>query len=310
MHSLLGGVRNLQGRWPEAILACRQAVGEADSVGELAALAHAYYALDIALVQSGRSKEATNSWAALKIFEQLGDAEHESMVLNNLGVLAYFEGRWDDAISLYLRAGEASERAGLPATVAYTDGNVGEILSDQGRLDEAETHLQRARRIWIATGDQNVGFLDVLLARLTIRRGHHREGIAMLEAAVASLRRLKLDADAGFAQALIAEAEALGGDPLVALDIASRELQAQDRLRPLLTRVAGVALARLGEREAAIRELRHSMQTARERGADYDVAATIDVLSVLGEAEESLRRERDELFRRMKIVHHSLPTLS
>ena len=66
-------------------------------------------------------------------------------------------------------------------------------------------------------------------------------------------------------QAWIAEAEAFGGDPFRALDIASQTLRSNDRLRPLLTRMGGVALARLGQREAATRELRHSLRTARER---------------------------------------------
>ena len=77
IRSDLGGIRNRQGRWPRAISECRQAIAEAESVGELSALAHACYALDLALVESGRPAEATHSWRALEIYEQLGDPEHE-----------------------------------------------------------------------------------------------------------------------------------------------------------------------------------------------------------------------------------------
>ena len=97
IRSYLGGIRNRQGRWAEAISTCRQAIAEAEAVGELSALAHACYALDWALVESGRREQATHSWRALELFEQLGDPEHESAVLNNLGMFAYFDGRWDDA---------------------------------------------------------------------------------------------------------------------------------------------------------------------------------------------------------------------
>ena len=72
-------------------------------------------------------------------------------MLNNLGMFAYFDGRWDDAIALYRRARVRGERSGRPADVAFIDCNVGEILSDQGHLDEAEEHLQRARRVWSGT---------------------------------------------------------------------------------------------------------------------------------------------------------------
>jgi tetratricopeptide (TPR) repeat protein len=305
--SLLGGMRNRQGRSLRAIPVCRRAIEQAESVGELRALAHAYHNLDWALLESGRSQEPTYSWEALRIFEELGDPEHEFVVLNNLGMFAYWADRWDDAVELYTRAGQASERAGMPANRAFTDGNVGEILSDQGHLDEAEAHLQRARRTWTATGDvQNVAFADALLARLTVRRGRYGEGLEMLEAASESLRRLKLAPYVEFTEAAIVEAEAFAGDARRALDIASRELQDSDRQRPMLTRLAGIALARLGQTEAAVRELTQSLRSARERRSDYDIAATIDALDGLGAADPEAVEQRDEIVARLRIVR--LPT--
>jgi class 3 adenylate cyclase/predicted ATPase len=303
IRSNLGGIRSRQGRWTETAKVCKQAIAEADSVGELPALAHACYVLDWALVELGRRDEATNARRALTIYEDLGDLEHQSMVLNNLGMLAYFEGRWDDAVELYRRASTCSERAGLPAVTAYTDCNVGEILSDQGHLDEAEEYLQRARRIWTSTGErQSVAYIDVLMGRLAVRRGEHRLGVATLESAHAELRKFRLDAYADFAEALVAEAEAFGGDPFRALEIASRVLQADDRQRPLLTRMAGIALARLGQKEAALRELSHSLRTARERASDYDIAATIDAMATLGYADSELPANRDAILGRLKVM--------
>jgi class 3 adenylate cyclase/tetratricopeptide (TPR) repeat protein len=310
MRSLLGGIRNGQTNWSEAISACSEAISEAESVGELPALAHACYALDLALVGSGRPNEATHSWRALEIYERLGDPEHESIVLNNLGAFAYFDGRWDDAIGLYRRAAACSERAGRPADAAYTDCNVGEILSDQGRLDESEAHLQRAHRMWTATEDrQNVALVDVLLARLAVRRGRNLEGLPMLEAAMADLRRFRIDWQADFAQALIAEAEAFAGDPQRALEIAREELESGDRHRPLLERVSGIGLARLGREDAAKDELMRALASARERGAEYDIAATIDALDAIGSADLGLLRDRDEIIARLKIEDLRTPVL-
>ena len=212
----------------------------------------------MASVESGRPDEATHSWRALEIYQQLGDPEHEHIVLNNLGAAAYFDGRWDDAVELYRRAGEAGERAGMAALVAFVDNNIGEVLSDQGHFDEASTHLVRAGRVSSATRDrQNIALADMLLGRLEVRRGNYREGLPMLQRAAEELSRSGIAYYADLAQALIAEAEAFGGDALQALDLASRALKANDQVRPLLTRVAGIALARLGEKRAAIRELTH-----------------------------------------------------
>jgi tetratricopeptide (TPR) repeat protein len=303
IRSLLGGVRNKQGRWADAIATCRQAISEAESIGELSALAHACYALDWALVESGRADQATNSWRALAIYEQLGDPEHEFLVLNNMGGMAYWADRWDDAVQLYQRAAECAQRAGKPSSAAFTDCNVGEILSDQGNLDEAEVQLQRARQIWSATGErQAVTWVNLLIGRLAVRRGKYSDGLSMLEAAGSELRQLGLDAYTDVAQAWIAEAAAFGGDPFRALEVASQELQANDRQRPLLTRVGGVALARLGQTQAAMRELRHSLQTARDRNARYDIAATIDAMAAIETVEPDLLRERDEILHQLKIT--------
>jgi tetratricopeptide (TPR) repeat protein len=310
-RAYLAGIRNRQGRWDEAIDACQQAIAEAESVGELSALAHASYALDWALVESGRQEEATHSWRALEIYEQLGDLEHEHLVLNNLGMFAYFAGRWEDAVELYHRAAQCGERSGRPADVAFTDCNVGEILSDQGHLDAAEASLSRARRIWSSTGErQAVAFVDVLLARLAVRRGQCGAGLPMLEAAEAELRRLHLDAYADFARALVAEAEALAGNALRGLDIARAQLAAADRHRALLQRTVGVALARLGLPAAARAELLGALTTSRERRADYDTAATIDVLDMLGQADADMLRERDSILLQLQIKQLPVPALA
>ena len=110
--SYLAGVRNRQGRFAQATRLCREAITAAESVGELPALARACYSLDWALFELGRPEQATHSQRALAIYAQLGDPEHESAVLTNLGAYAYFDGRWVEAADLYQRAGECGERAG------------------------------------------------------------------------------------------------------------------------------------------------------------------------------------------------------
>ena len=164
---------------------------------------------------------------------------------------------------------------------------MGEILSDQGHLDEADAHLQRARRVWSGTGErQAVAYADVLVARVAIRRGHHVEGLAILESCMEALRRFGLDAYGDFAEALIAEAEAFAGDPSRARQIAAQKMDLVDLYRPLLQRVSGIALARLGHEGEAEAELLRALESARELRAEYELAATIDVLDALGDEME------------------------
>jgi tetratricopeptide (TPR) repeat protein len=308
LHSHLAGIRNWQGRWLDAVRLSRQAIAEAEAVGEPRALARACYSLDWALRESGHPEEANYSWRALEIYEELRDPEHESRVLNNLGMFAYFDGRWDDALTLYRRSRESGERAGTPAEVAYTDVNIGEILSDQGRVEEAREHLERARRVWSGTGErQSVAFTDLLLARLATRSGDGQQAVPKLEAAMSELREVGMDAYADFAQSLLAEAEGLGGAPERALVVAHEQLKVTDRNAPLLERVAGIALARLGYTTAAQAELIAALESARGSGVEYEVAATIDVLHAVGAADADLLRERDEILSRLDIVRMPTP---
>ena len=132
----------------------------------------------------------------------------------------------------------------------------------------------------------------------------------MLEASVTELRRLSMDADAHFALALIAEAEAFAGEPSRALQIARQELVADERNRPMLERAAGFALARLGQLDEAEGALMRALAHADERGATYDTAATISALDALGVAGPGLLRQRDEILARLKIKQLPMPALA
>ena len=99
--------------------------------------------------------------------------------------------------------------------------------------------------------------------------------------AAVELRTLGETQDSERAEIVLAEAEALAGDASRAAASAHRLLASSDEL-PWLKRVRAVALARLGKLDEALDDLDSSLATARERGALYDVAATLDVLQALG----------------------------
>ena len=204
IRSHLGGIRNRQGRWAEAISTCRQAIAEAEAVGELSALTHAYCALDWALIESGRPEEAIHSRRALELCEQLGDPEHESAVLNSLGLFAYFDGRWDEAVALYERAGECSDRAGRPADRALDrlqrgrdPVRPGAARRGRGAPAACSPRVERDRR---ATGGgvrRRAADAACGAPRLVSGRGAHPRGKRR-----PSLHKSGADVFAGFARAL------------------------------------------------------------------------------------------------------------
>ena len=219
----LAAVRQRQGRTGEATRLAREAIAEAEAAGEELALGHACQILDWGLIMSGRATEPEHSARALEIFRRHGAADRESAVLNNMGAFAYRAGRWDDAIALYRRSADASERAGDVNFAAFTDCNIGELLSDQGRLQDAEPLLRRALQVWRGTADEHgVAFVTALLGRLHARAGRTDESVELLEDALVRFEALRVEIDAALVKALLAEAALFAGRSEQAHDARAR----------------------------------------------------------------------------------------
>ncbi len=307
----LGSVRRQQGRAAEAARLFGEGLAAAAQAGDDVLEARAGFMLDWVLFELGRREEAVRSERALETYERVGDLERQSVVLNNLGMFAYWEGHWARAAELYARAAETSERAGDAWAAAYGDCNIGELRSDQGDYADAEVRLRRARRVWRGTEDDaGVAFTSALLGRLAVRDGRAAEGIELIRIAIRDFRDLDAAGDAALAEAYLAEAELLSGRPRDALAGADRQLADRERgaARPLLLRIRGAALARIGDRDGAAAALREALEAARERGEPYEILVALDVLVALGgPGAGDLFGERDALRDSLDVV--ALPSL-
>jgi tetratricopeptide (TPR) repeat protein len=300
--SRLAGLRERQGRPLETERLCRDAIPEAERVGERRALAYLCVALDTALMRSRRLEEPTNWMRALEIYRELDDPENESTVLNNIAGIAHMDGRWDEVVDLLEQAAECGRRAGSPADAAFSDLNIGEVRSDQGRLDEAGVHLRRALRVFRATGErQLVAAVTMKIGRNTIRQGEPGAGLKLIEQAASDLRGFGIDVEANEADGLLAEAEALAGSAERALHIADRLLGSWDVNSPLLLRVRALALARLGDDESSKHQLELAA-AARERGELYELALALDALERVDGSSPDRERERDAILKQLGVL--------
>jgi class 3 adenylate cyclase/tetratricopeptide (TPR) repeat protein len=310
--AMLATIRQRQGRPAAAIGLCRRAMRLAEETGEDRALAHACYVLDWALVESGRSHGEGHAQRALEIYRRLGDLGHESAVLNNLGGFAYREGRWADAVALYLRGADASARSGSAANAAFGDCNVGELLSDQGHADEGETLLRRARQVWKATGyDWGVAYATAQLGRLAARCGRHGQADARLLEARTRFAALAVQGDIVYVAALRAEAALFAERPAEAEAEARRLLEEPEvgLLTPLLWRVLGAAHAQQGDPDAAREAFRRSLAAAREQEDPFETLLALDWLAaVTGDAAGDA--ERRALTERLAIASIARPPLA
>ena len=309
IEALLGFITLWLGQPREAVEWLRRAIAEGESVDAKKAVAHALAGLDMAYNALGDSWRATHSAKALELYEDLGDLVGQGGVLNNLGMTAYWAGRWNEALDLYRRALAAWEQAGDTRSVSTATFNIGEILSAQGRLDEAEPLLREAERSSRATG----GAADIAesmmeTALLDARRGNVERALAKLEEA----RRLHESSGNRSATLLVdarvAEALELGGDYDRAAEIAARTLaRAVDDensalVRPVLNRVLGQAHLLAGRLDSAREALELAVAEANRVGHRYEEALALAALDGLGDAPRDVAARRDSLFEQLGIV--------
>jgi tetratricopeptide (TPR) repeat protein len=309
-----------QHRSEEAIEWCERTISEAERSGARDALAEAYFILDWANVALGRLDEAVYSERAVPIYEELGNRDRVAIVLNNLGQLAYLEGRWDEALEHTRRARAEWKKIGDRTRETLAEFNIAEILAHQGLLEEAEEILTGALEVRKAAGNllevahttSALARLAALGARFDEAQGLYTEARTLFEDEQDDVFLLAIDAR-------IMEALVLARDPVRALDMANELLETagtMEGVSPIVgavNRLRGWALVQQGELEGALSAFEESLHIAQlhdpnygdNRSIDYDVVLSLDALihvrSLTGAPAAELVRERDDIVARLGI---------
>ncbi|MGH9137523.1 MAG: tetratricopeptide repeat protein [Acidimicrobiales bacterium] len=317
LYLAYGAVRLRQGRHREAVPLLEEAVRQAEALEALPTLAHAYYDLDWAFTELGQPDPRYRE-LALPIYEELGDWEGQGNTLNNLGLGAYYEGRWDEARTSWQRAREAFEKAGDVVQVATIANNIGEILSDQGHLAEAEDEFHTALTTWTeAQFRVGVGLAISNLGRAAARAGRFDEAAALLASAIEQLQAIGARELALEAEARDAERCVLAGDHEqgIARAEAAHARATRPVLRAGIERTIGYAWAQRGELESARRSLQQSLATAEHVGAAFEIAQTRMALARVNGAAGELAAaapadpEATAIFDRLAVVWTPQPPL-
>jgi tetratricopeptide (TPR) repeat protein len=277
----VAGVKYRQGHFHEGIEWSEHAAEHAEQAGDRASLAHAHYLLHANKTALGITDPA-HTRLALPILEEVGDLVGQSSLLNNLGIEAYYAGRWDDAIDLYRGAGELSARAGDVVNVARARNNEAEIRSDQGRLVEAGELLDEAQRVWRAA-HYTVGMALTTsnLGRLAARSGRFEEADGLLRDARERFEALGSEALAQEADARRVECFVLSGRFQEALELLPRvaaEAGREGVLPAFLERLYGYALVQARRPDEAGAHFDGSKELAQSVGATYELALTLEAV--------------------------------
>ena len=296
-----------------AITWSERAIEQARSVGDGGALSKAYDTLDWAKFAVGESTGGRYLRLALEVSEQLGDLWAQANVLNSLGFFAYFEGRWTEALDFYDRSRVISTKVGDPLMPANQACNMAEIYCERGNLDDAEGLLRDSLPVLRAGGRRVfLGYGLMFLGRVAARGHRFDEALAMFDEARALFAEVGAPEEIVEVTARTAECRTFMGDGEEALDLTDEALARAGRSDtegpslPLVHRTRGYALAqlsRLGEARSALDE---SLEMARARGQDVDVAFTLFALGRLSEVDGSTMSvdaiaERDTILERLGV---------
>ena len=314
---------------PEVVIEwCERAIQEAERSNARDALAQAYFTLDWAYVSLDRPAEAIYSERAIAIYEELGNLDLLAWVLNNLGGFRYLDGRWDEAIELAGRARDTFRKIGDDMNAVIVALNIAEILSDQGRSDEAGPIFHEAIELR-RTGGIPLEIAEglSLLGRHEARVGNFAEAHAAFDEARELYRANDgADFDLVTTEARRVECLVLEGRSTEALEAAIAALAAAEPLSgasvivAALHRQRGWALAQAGDLAAARAAFRESLETASGGGEnyglisnDYEVALTLDALSrverLAGITSATHDAERDQILARLDVVRLPQPPL-
>jgi predicted ATPase/class 3 adenylate cyclase len=297
LRALRTGVLSDQFRPRMALEVGLLAVEDAEASGEMDALARAYTKIDEAYQILGQRDRAVHEERALEIFEELGDLSGILLLAINLGVQAYADGRWDDAIAMYSKAQEVARRSGNVAGEGAAAANLGEVLISRGQFDQAETLLQESRRV--LRGQNVLGFAlfaETQLGRLLMERGDLDGAVAALRRVIEEADRIGQDFFAVDASVHLADAVTRAGEPLEALAIIDRaaELAGEDAAlyEVPLERLRAGALVAQEQPAEALTHIDPALASAREQRLAYEEALLLVIKAETGDGEalEEARR--------------------
>jgi tetratricopeptide (TPR) repeat protein len=187
--------------------------------------------------------------------------------------------------------------------------NIGEILSAQGRLDEAEPLLREAERASRAGGGaSDIAESMMETALLDARRGNAERALAQLEEARRLFESTGNRSATILTDARVAETLRIAGEFDRAAELAASTLaravedEGSSLVRPVLNRVLGESHLLAGRVEAARAALELAIAEANRVEHRYEEALALAALSELEDAPREAAERRDALFEQLGIV--------
>ena len=307
------GVRVRQGEFADGIEWCKKVTDEANQTSDLPALAHAYHLAHLGHISLRTPERAAFRGLALPIYEEIGDLLGQANALNNMGLDAWYEGRWQEALDLYDRSKALRDRIGDVVGAATITSNIGELKSDQGYFTTAAELCDQAREVFVTSGHRMLAAVSLSnLGRVRAREGRLDEAGKLLLEALEAFEEIHSSSLVIEAKTRLAELAVFSRNPDDALHLADETLAAIEETgggsvqHALVYRVRGYALMQRGDLDGAAEALEQSLAVARGADETYELALTLEACACLAELREEdgsdQARESKGLLARLGVV--------
>jgi tetratricopeptide (TPR) repeat protein len=276
-----GMARYNQGRMREGARWAARAIAEAENADNLPALAHAYLLIELCYEELGDPRRFEFRGRSLEIYERLDDQVGITEALNNLGLVATFEGRLNDALDLFERCRRAAQRAGHVLAEAAAASNIGDVLLSQGHPIEARERFEQAHRFLVSARHlYGAALQHASLGRVEAQLGNTDEGLKMLDEGIRSFEDIHATGMAH--ETLVLKAEALlfarrNEEALTVVD-ELHQLPAGElgpRYAAMLDRIQGWLLLRQGDLDGAAAATSRAIELAESLDGWIEVALAL-----------------------------------
>ena len=208
LDGLTARIRVEQERLGDAMVWAERAAAGARATDDAERLVLALVFLDTVEIYMGVPGLGARHLEALQICIDENLRPLEEVVRGNLGTLSYFAGRWTEAAEWYRTAREVAMEVGKDFGAAETGVNLGELLINQGHVDDAELLLTDALRVLRASGAALfIAQGEVQLARVRLMRGDNAAAEEL--GAATAARLLELDKATSALEASLVQADAM-----------------------------------------------------------------------------------------------------
>jgi tetratricopeptide (TPR) repeat protein len=141
----LGRIRLLQRRYPDALLAYREARDLFARLGEPMSVAETWQCIGLAYANTGEVEAAEDAYRqCLAISVQLDNPQGQTTTLGLLAILYERTDRAEDAVTYHRQAADAFARLQDAANEGRVRNNLADCLRTLRRFDEARTEIHRA----------------------------------------------------------------------------------------------------------------------------------------------------------------------